>query len=605
VAFACVAALTAALAWRTESSLDVGFHAATGRFILARGAWPATDPFTYTVPDHAYVDMHGLFQILLALVDDAAGGAGIAALRVLFVIATLCVMWHAARRRGVRSPLVLFAMFALGVFTWERRFFTRPELASALCLALQLALLHRHAQDGRRLWLGLLVPLQLVWVNAHALSLFGPATLGLYATCSLLSARTRTRDPWIALAAVSAAMLANPYGLRGVAFLWELRTRLDESNVFAASISELRSPFASATIGRWPRTAFIAVFAVTGLATLARARRLGAFDVAVVALWSWLAATAGRNIGLYAIACTPIGAQALEQVAGALRLRSARPVRIGVPVVLASAAIVTIVNGAYYGADRRPEAFGSGPSRGVYPVRVLDTVQREGLRGPIYNHLDQGGYLIGALWPRERVFIDGRLEVMDEAFYTEYVRYSRGGARNEMLARYRPRLAIVPYTELAEMRAFAADSSWALIELDGATALFALRAPDTEALARRAAAALADLDRPASRGDVLLPRPPESWIARVFGKRTFPWEAWGRGNALYGLRRYEAARREYARALREARRDDVALVTNYAAVCYRLGRRDEARAWYGRLTQMEPRNRLARERLLALATEPR
>ncbi len=586
-----------ALAWRTESSLDVGFHVASGRYILAHRAWPRTDPFTYTVADHAYIDMHGAFQVLLAVVTRMAGDAGIAALRVAFVLATLVVMWRTARRRGAHSPVVLFVVFALALFTWERRFFTRPELASALCLAALLGLLLRHARDGRRVWLWLCVPLQLVWVNAHALSLFGPATVGLYALCSAASPRTRSRDPWIALALVCAAMFANPYGVRGVTFLWDLRTRLDRSNVFASSISELHSPLTSTTIGQWPRAAFVTFACVTLAALLARARRLALFDVAVVGVWTWLAVTAGRNIGLFAVAVAPITAHAASDVFA--RVRTPRAVRAGFVLACTLLAAGFVVTGTYYSADRRAEAFGSGPSRGVYPVRVVETIQRETLRGPIYNHLDQGGYLIGALWPRERVFIDGRLEVMGEEFYTEYVRYSSGGAREEMLARYHPRVAVVPYTDLREMRAFAADSAWALVDVDGVAALFVRRTSETDALVRRAAHEWATLNTaPASLADEAVhPRA----AAPLFAVRRFPWEAWGRGNAFYGLRLYDAARREYARALRECGRDDVSLVTNYAAVCFRLGRRDEARVWYTTLAHMQPRNALARERLAQLA----
>ena len=58
----------------------------------------------------------------------------------------------------------------------------------------------------------------------------GGLTLGLYALADLVrGVRTRAidRGPWIALAAAVVAMFLNPYGMRGVVFLWELRTRLE------------------------------------------------------------------------------------------------------------------------------------------------------------------------------------------------------------------------------------------------------------------------------------------------------------------------------------------------------------------------------------------
>src|SRR3982750_2504633 len=62
-----IAALTALLAWRTESSRDFGYHLATGRWILEHRSWPTVDSFTYTLSGRPYIDMHGLFQIMLAV----------------------------------------------------------------------------------------------------------------------------------------------------------------------------------------------------------------------------------------------------------------------------------------------------------------------------------------------------------------------------------------------------------------------------------------------------------------------------------------------------------------------------------------------------------
>src|SRR5207237_10166253 len=60
---ALVLVLAAVFAWRTETSLDLGFHVATGRWIAAHHAWPRLDPFPYTLADRAYIDLHGLFQL--------------------------------------------------------------------------------------------------------------------------------------------------------------------------------------------------------------------------------------------------------------------------------------------------------------------------------------------------------------------------------------------------------------------------------------------------------------------------------------------------------------------------------------------------------------
>ena len=72
-----IAALTALLAWRTESSRDFGFHVAMGRWILEHRAWPQVDSLTWTLAGRPYVDMNGLFQIVLDLVYGSGGMIGV------------------------------------------------------------------------------------------------------------------------------------------------------------------------------------------------------------------------------------------------------------------------------------------------------------------------------------------------------------------------------------------------------------------------------------------------------------------------------------------------------------------------------------------------
>jgi len=184
------------LAWREELSTDLGFHIAAGRWILEHGAWPQVDSFTWTLTGRPYIDMNGLFQVALALAYRG-GMVGVSLLRLAFTLASFGVLWLSARQRRVESPALLGIGFALALLTFEGRLLTRPELASGLFLAVQLYLLRRHADTNDRRFLFATVPLQLVWVYSHSLSLLGIALLGLYA---VIRGRTVDAAPWLALA---------------------------------------------------------------------------------------------------------------------------------------------------------------------------------------------------------------------------------------------------------------------------------------------------------------------------------------------------------------------------------------------------------------------
>jgi hypothetical protein len=602
---ALVLALAAVFAWREETSLDLGFHVASGRWILEHRAWPRLDPFTYSVPGHEYVDMHGLFQIAAAFAWNAAGTSGIGGLRVALVLATVLLLWATARHRGARGAPAA-AVFALGLCAWEMRFVARPELVTYLLLALELYLLRRHTESGEARWLWAVVPVQWVWTWSHALSLFGTAVLGLYALAGAATAAFRRRNPagapWAALALAALAMVLNPYGPRGVAFLWDLRTRIQSGNVFADSIGELLSPFSPQAASFPPIVAFLVLLAVTLLAVLVRLRTLRLFDVLLIALFGGLAAGRVRNLGLFVVAALPVAAAAVCDLAGRLpgARRAARPAAAlaGAAIVLAG---VAVAGGGWYAAALRPMRFGHAESAAVYPLGNLGRIRELGISGPFYNALDHGGYLLLHLWPRETVYADGRLEVLGEEFYRRYLALQRGDGWLEEARRHGWNAAIVPYTSTGLLRAMHADTTWALIAVDGVSALLVRNTPRHRAAIDSSWTVLARLTavEPVEAGR-LRPGPLRPWLARRLVRRPFPFEAWGRGNAFAMLGLFPAARREYARALAEAEGDEPALVKNYALTCHQLGRLDEAADWYRRLLEVEPGNEIARSALARL-----
>lgn len=67
----------------------------------------------------------------------------------------------------------------------------------------------------------------------------------------------------------------------------------------------------------------------------------------------------------------------------------------------------------------------------VIPIRAVDFIERHEIRGPIFNRPSSGGYLIWRLWPKERVFTDGRVDVYRGEPAYDYSRIVVGQSRNE------------------------------------------------------------------------------------------------------------------------------------------------------------------------------
>ncbi|HYV67899.1 MAG TPA: hypothetical protein VE964_16790 [Myxococcales bacterium] len=593
-----VAALTAVLAWRTESSTDLGTHLVTGRWILEHGSWPSVDSFTYTLPDRPDIDMHGLFQIALALVYRG-GMIGVGLFRLAFALAIVGILWRSARERGVRSPALLGLGFGLTLLILESRFMVRPELATALCLATQLWLLRRHSDTGERRWLFATVPLQLVWVYSHVLSTLGIAVLGLYALASWIGDLRRRRAidpaPLLALLGGTAVMFLNPYGASGVLFLWNLQKLVQAGNPFAETISELASPFSPQT----PRTLSLRAFEIMLFGTpallLARWRRISFFDFAVVALFGTLAAMSVRLIGLFAIAALPVALEAAHGLGRPLAARiSARVASAGtygaviVVIALAFMCQQTVV-GAYYAASRLPVRFGYEESPAVFPVGTVKTLQEYGLDGQIFNSIQTGGYLTMHYGSGERIFVDGRLEAMGEEFYQEYLRAMSGEGWADVEARHQPTLALVPANRSKLLRRLMNEPAWYLIDVDAITFLFARDTPDNRAAIVASRERLRRLDAPAAVAeDAIAPRPRLTGAAALFAPRQVPFEHWGRGTNFLQLGMLEAARRELRQALLATGQPDPALVKTYVVVTADLGRLEESREWCRRLLEISP-----------------
>ena len=95
-----------------------------------------------------------------------------------------------------------------------------------------------------------------------------------------------------------------------------------------------------------------------------------------------------------------------------------------------------IVTSAYYVSERRFDHFGLGLDEEKIPVRATEFLVQKHLDGKILNHMNLGGWLD---WKGpQKVFIDGRLEVMGEEFFMEFNASQNPGGLEALVAKYKP-----------------------------------------------------------------------------------------------------------------------------------------------------------------------
>jgi hypothetical protein len=236
---AAVLLVAAALAFRSLDDSDTWWHLASGRWISANWRVPTTDPFSHTVPDHAWVNLQWLYDLVLYGLYRV-GGSRLLVLAAVAAFTGATALLLRTLRHWV-GPLAAAVLALIGVIVAEERFLIRPEMASLPLLGflLWVLLADRDAGGRRLLWLPLVM---LLWVNTHSLFVIGlfciacatAAALGLdgfaYASGRKPQDPQRTRRLAIAAVAALLATLVNPYFVRGFLFPLELLTRIEGSS---------------------------------------------------------------------------------------------------------------------------------------------------------------------------------------------------------------------------------------------------------------------------------------------------------------------------------------------------------------------------------------
>jgi hypothetical protein len=581
------------LALRQLSSHDLGFHLRAGNYILSGNGWPRTDPFTFTVRDHPYIDTSWGYQVALALLERASGAAALVVFHALLVLLVFALLVLTARLRSAHPP-TLAGLVLLGGLAAEPRFEARPELWSYTLLALTLYLLHRYAaRRDESLWP--LVPLFLVWANSHSLFLLGWGALSCFVIGAWIRERRLDRRLMAWSAAAIAATLINPYGWRAPVLALSLATRMREANVFARSIGEFQSPLAQTFSDQLrfyavPALSFwvLAALVLYSVWPLWRKRRLDCLLLCAVFLP--LSLSMVRNAPLLSLACLPGVAWALPRTPFARWLpphEAGRRLwgRALAACLIAGCALLSlrIVNDAYYVDARRLERFGLGWNRLKLPTDAASYVDRVGLRGPMMNHLNFGGYLIWAL--PDPVFIDGRLEVMGEAFFEQYrAALASPQGLEASVARYGLRWIVFPYRLRPDLLGgLSRDLRWRLVYVDHLAALFVRDGPGAEALVD---GSVRRLSRPPDDPVVLhdlpglggteRPGPIWNWISGFAGRREYPRRSVALGDFHFTRGEYLQSAVQFREAILRSGGAYVEIYNDLAAALIATGQFEEA-----------------------------
>jgi len=446
------------LSWHSLTDIDIWFHLRSGRDLLAGEGMATVNRYSFTEPDHRWLNHEWLFQVGAAALgpkvpDEPLGVAGWNALRTFLVLAlVLTLSWVGGLYRRSGGPAIWTGLcLMVGLLLLWPRLTLRPELVSYTCFIL---VVHFSEQMGRVPSLDRPIPWKsllggppgkallviLFWAQCHGFATLGPAVLVLAAILAPLEARWRSPhlgEPapfplrWLLALVALVALAATPNGLRGLLFPLSALGQFAGKEVdLRRTVSELVPLLRSPESLDWTIKAYLASLAWGLVWILARWRDLSLLRIVLFALAGAAAWTSQRNIGLYAVTFVLLHGAPSGRTSWMIprfRLGDLPPrlPAIAGLVILCAACLAwwpAILSDDFYLHEGVGRRFGSGVNPARFPVEPaagLGDAER------YFANLDAAAFTLAQA--PGKIFIDGRTEAYSPGLWAEYLAIKRGG----------------------------------------------------------------------------------------------------------------------------------------------------------------------------------
>jgi hypothetical protein len=449
---------------------DLWWQMALGRYYwLHRTLTIDHSMFSWTPADPTWIYNTCLGSVVFYLIYHTLGGWGLWLFQwfiFLGIFLSFCVTLRALRQPLDVTAITIIA--AIGVIGWVSLRMYKPELFSPLILCwMGVVFVFVKVHRGKSILFYSYPFVFAIWVNLHGGFILGFCLLACFFVGEFLnwmffpreSFKTRELfDLGLACALSFLATFINPYGI--YYHLQILKAAVNE-------IYTVSSKYILAYESLWPyfkdvgsmdlsffRVGQVALLmAVMALALgslfIYQWRRKGSCDFMLIILSAatfWGSMRAVRAIYMFPI---------VFFFAFYILLHNLNQNRISAKLTLASSLVfmLLLMNVSYfsirYGAGNKWFGYGL---QDYAPVKEIEFLKRYHIKGPIFNDYLIGGYLLWALYPDYKVFIDPRLGPYSKEVAPDYWKFvekpqTAQGIEN-FTRKYAFKTAIIHYREL-------------------------------------------------------------------------------------------------------------------------------------------------------------
>ncbi len=464
-------------------SPDLGFHLKSAQWMLENKQFIYTDTFDYGSTGNKYYNLQWIFQLIVYTLYNINVKTLIIINAILITISIALIWYRFSKTNEINNQstsLSIFAILAL-VLLQPLSFEIRPHVLSWLFLNSVLLVLESYKRSGNKRALYFLPLIMLVWVNTHSLSILGLATIAIY-NGGIFFERGKIDKSlfWFSLISF-ASFLINPYFLNGLMYPFLQFGLLSGSSMVKLYFAELQSPFTAKEITMMGAKYFTSPLLIMHIAALLsifsafRSLRKKQFtDSLLLIAYLVVLYLAHKNYGYFLMVSLPLIAKYViewidnrkknsnKQTNASAKLNPTKRFvvtnvdvaenvklykRLSFTVIFITIFIgITSITDAYPIFRHSPYRFGLSEDNDQLPVEATSFLNKNQLKGRVLNHLDFGGYLMAHF--NEKVFIDGRMDVLPEDFFDKYVlSLTEQNGIKKLLDEYNPEIVIFPYVK--------------------------------------------------------------------------------------------------------------------------------------------------------------
>lgn len=388
---------------------DLGRHIKLGEVITKCLCVPKTNLFSFTEPSYPFINHHWLSEVIFYHTYIIGGIESIVFLKILLLVFSFAIVFLISSRKNSILVAVFFALLYIPIFS--ERIDSRPEIFSYFFLSLFLLVIDRYRVNGSRKLLFVLPLLELFWVNIHIYFIMGIIVFFLLILSEfIIKKKSINKSLFMIFILLIFASFFNPSFIQGAILPFTILQNYGYSIVENQNIF-----FLNTVLPSW-RIMFLELMSFFLLISfLINLRKVNIFNLFISIVFVILAFYQVRNFSLFVLATF----QSIVSNYSQARLSESFHKEKLLTLIMTVLSFLVVVNAIFMIRSKiTSPLFGLGfldPFK-----KSVDFIEKNNIKGPIFNNFDIGSYLIFRLYPKEKVFIDGRPEAYPVSFFNTY-----------------------------------------------------------------------------------------------------------------------------------------------------------------------------------------